>query len=340
METKNTLLTALNSESSQLLAALNFEFSPQIESDDTITLPEWIELLPAQSTITGRDGRTWSNPDPQKIVDAFYANQADIPIDIEHATELKAPEGEPAPAVGWIKDVRVQDGSVYGRVEWTEIGADIIEDKTYKYLSPVFTYTKDQRVIVRITSIGLTNQPNLFLKALNQAQKLSEDTMDLKALAKALGLPENASFADCMTALNSMKSQHETALNQAQNPSLDKFVPRTDYAAMEQRALNAEKKLSDAEEAETTKAINAEVDAAIKAGKIAPASKDYHIAACRQEGGLERFKSFVAASPVIAADSDLDGKEHGADAKALNSETKSVAEMMGNSIEDIEKFGK
>ena len=68
--------------------------------------PLWVKLIPTgdiqddKAWIEGRDGRTWVNDNPQGIVDAFEANGADLPIDVEHATELKASNGDPTPTVG------------------------------------------------------------------------------------------------------------------------------------------------------------------------------------------------------------------------------------------------
>lgn len=329
--TQTTLKALCSNQSLELRAALNFEISND-------TAPEWIEVIPAGQVITGRDGRSWNNSNPEATVQAFYANQADIPIDIEHATELKAPQGEPAPAYGWIKDLEVRNGALWARVEWTEAGRNLVTSKQYRYISPVFLFAKDNMEIVRITSVGLTNNHNLFLTALNQAQTQSEDTMDLKKLAKALGLPEDSSFEEVLAAANRMKSDHQTALNQAQNPSLEKFVPRADFSQMEQRALNAEKALADNQ----AKALNTQVDLAIQAaldgGKISPATVDYHKAACQQEGGLERFKQFVESAPVIAADSNLDNTSAENQDKALNAEQAQVAAAFGNTAEDLDKY--
>ena len=129
-------------------------------ADETLTLvialnaeagvPEWVELLPAGLTVRGRDGRAWSNPNPAAIVEAFQNNGADLPVDIEHSTEHKGSHGEPAPAVGWIKAMEVRDGAVWGRVEWTERGSSLLQNKEYRYLSPVFLHTKDEsRLILR-----------------------------------------------------------------------------------------------------------------------------------------------------------------------------------------------
>ena len=341
-QTPPTFLKALCSDqSTELRAALNFELS-------ATTLPQWIELIPAGQIITGRDSRTWRNTNPQRIIDAFNANQADIPGDIEHATELKAPQGEPAPAIAWVKELQLRDGAVWGRVEWNDIGRELVGSKQYRYISPVFKYEKGTMEIAQVTSFGLSNNHNLFLTALNNNHQINqpnqaqtpEDTMDLKALAKALGLPENASFEDILSATNKMKSEHQTALNQAQNPSLEKFVPRADYSQMEQRALNAEQALADHQTTALNTQIDQAIDAALEDGKITPATVDYHKAACRQEGGLERFKQFAASAPVVAADSTINDGKPADQSKALNAEEQAVAAAFGNSADDLAKYAK
>ncbi len=284
----------------------------------------WYALIPPGQQIIGRDGRRFTNPNPQLIIDQFTANGADLPVDIEHATELKAPQGEPAPAYGWIKAVRVSDaGAIEGFIEWTEQGQAIVDSKQYRYLSPVFYFSKDNNAIIKLTSAGLTNQPNLQLTALNHQQIPQEDDMSLKAMAKLLGLPEDAS-ADAVLAAT------QKAVNSAATPSLDKFVPRADYSAMEQRALNAEQKLATAAQAQIDKAINTAVDDAIAAGKIAPSSKDYHLNACRADGGLGRFTAFVASAPVLtqtAINSQVPPAS--GNTTQLNPEEKAVCSQMG-----------
>ena len=48
--------------------------------------------------------------------------------------------------------------------------------------------------------------------------------------------------------------------------------------------------------------VDAEIDAALRAGKITPASVDYHRAACADAEGLERFRAFVRGAPAIGGD--------------------------------------
>lgn len=312
-------------------AAINFEMP-------AMGLPEEIPLLPAGPDIIGRDGRSWKLTDPQRLVDAFAANMADLPIDIEHATELKAPEGEPAPAVGWIKGLKLQDGRIWGQVEWNSAGADLVGGKQYRYISPVFIFDRQTMEIMRLTSAALTNKPNLGLPALNHQQNTEDKTM-WKRLCARLGLAETATEDEAMNAVAALQSDLATAKNRAETPSLEKFVPRADFDMAMNRASAAEQKVKEIEDKQLETAINADVDAAVKAGKIAPANKDYYLATCRAEGGLDLFRKFAAAAPVIAVKSGLDGKETPDAGLALNSDQLKITEMFGNSVEDLKKYG-
>lgn len=287
------------------------------------TAPDWVQLVPAGPRIQGRDGRWWMMSNPQVVADRF--DPAKEPqIDIEHSSELKAPMGEPAPAVGWIKGIEVRDGALWGRVEWTGSGRHLVGDKLYRYLSPVFTYDAVTGEIIKIISAGLTNQPNLEMAALNREE---ETPMD-KAVLEALGLPAASTAADAVVAINAIKVDRDTARNAAQTPDPAKFVPTADH----QMALNRLRTLEEAENARRDSEITAAVDGAIAAGKVAPASKDYHIAACRIDGGLDRFKAFIASAPVVAPPSGLDGKTPGGTDQtgtALSGEEIAVCQMFG-----------
>ena len=160
----------------------------------------------------------------------------------------------------------------------------------------------------------------------------------LKKLLLALGLTETTTEEAALNHVTTLKAEHATALNQAQNPPLSLFVPRADYDTAMNRATTAETSLKQIKDEALETAINAEIDAALTAGKITPSTKDYHVAQCRQEGGLDRFKAFAAAAPVVAADSGLDGKKVD-EGTALNAEALQMASMFGNSADDLKKYG-
>jgi len=301
-------------------------------------IPERVQLIPA-GAVVGRDGRQWVLDDPQQVVNRFIEQGADLPVDIEHSTELRAPKGEPAPAAGWVHRLEVIDGAIWGAVNWNETGRELVGGKQYRYLSPVILYSPGDGSIRGLTSVALTNRPNLHLPALNhhEGDTTPEEQPMLKAVLAALGLPEDATEATAVNAVKELKTSLATAMNA--QPSLEKFVPRADYDQALTRATNAEQQLTTIQKEKLDSEIETAINAALASGKITPATVDYHRAQCRQEGGLERFAAFVAAAPAIGEPSGLDGKQAPAGATAMNAEQRQVMEMFGNTAEDIAKYG-
>jgi len=292
--------------------------------------PDWVQLTPAGPRILGRDGRWWTLTDPDAV--AARLDPAKEPqIDIEHASQLQAPQGLPAPAVGWIKAIEVREGALWGRVEWTPVGTTLVTERAYRYLSPAFRFDPATGEILEIVCAGLTNTPNLELAALNAAQNPETPDMD-KAVLEALGLAATATAADALVAINTLKSEKVVALNAAQHPDPAQFVPRADHDLALNRITQFEADAKTRAEAEAVAAV----EAAITAGKVAPASRDYHLATCRAEGGLQRFRDFAAAQPVIAPPSGLDGKPlPGGSQKALTADDLAVCRQFGMSAEEF-----
>jgi len=301
------------------------------------TVPEWVELLPAGPTIRGIDGRTWGLEKPNTLVETFCRAGVDLVVDWEHATEKRGPAGQRAPAAGWISKLEVRDGGpLWGKVDWTEHGAASIRNREYRYLSPAFAVERKGGAIAKLLSVGLTNRPNLQLGALNRRDE-KEATMD-KELLEALGLKSDATVADAVTAIGKLKTDLGVATNRAANPSLDTFVPRTEYDVVLNRAKQAETDLA----AERTKALNEQIDEAIAAatrdGKILPANAEFYRAHCRQDGGLKSFQKLLESTPVIADASGLDGKPPPATgAGGLTDEQRIVCNNMGLDEEAFKK---
>lgn len=295
----------------------------------------WRELIPApnaQGRVQGRDGRWWRMSDPAAVAGRF---DLPLPVDVNHASELAAPRGAASPSQGWIEALEVRDGAVWGRIEWNDAGRNAVDAKQYRFLSPVFKFDPKTREIQQLTSVALVNEPN-FPLALNRAGdsavQQEKPAVD-EAIRKALGLPEQATPTEAVTAINALRSSVEA-------PPMDKFVPRAQYDTAINRAQTSEDALRKIETARQQAAIDAEVDGAVKAGKITPATTDYYKAQCATEGGLERFKAFVAAQPVIADVTNLANRNaNEGDGKSLNAATKTVAALMGVSADDIKKFG-
>lgn len=304
------------------LLALCFEL-PDL-SDASKPLPEWLPMIPA-GTFTGRDGRSWINDNPASVVSASF-RYPKLPFDMEHATELKGPKGEEAPAYAWIDALRVNDdGSIDAHIEWTADGEAIVRGKKYRYYSPAFFNTADAQV-TRLSSAGLTNKPNLYLPALN-----SENTMTVPVqIATVLGLAATASVDDAVSAIQTIQSNEKVALNRAQNPDLSKFIPVETHQLALNRAETAESRLKALDDKTATNLV----DDAVTAGKVAPANREMYLALCRTEEGRQQFTAFMQTAPVLVNADPTKGKENKGQAELTETEL-AMCRSMGLTKEEF-----
>ena len=314
--------------------ALNTDLSATVSDGKA---PEWVELIPAGPNVIGRDGRQWLFDEQAGMLvqSSFMGRAIDLPIDWEHATQHRATKGESAPAAGWIKQLELRDGALWGLVDWTPRASEQVISREYRFLSPVFDFDPDTTRIARLVSAGLTNKPNFLLTALNQETMENTPVKLSPALLAALGLPETATEEQAIAATTQLKATAQAA--NAEKPNLAQFVPRADYDALGVRAVNAEQALATQKKTEHNKEVDAVIAAATQAGKITPATVDYHRAMCQDEAGLARFKEFVTAAPVVAAPSDLGDRQSEHLKTALNAEEQQVAKLMGMSEADFIK---
>lgn len=302
--------------------------------------PERVDLIPAGPQVAGRDGRRWlfDATAAQAVLTAFNQRGADLPIDWEHASQHRAPRGEEAPAAAWITGLSVENDALIGQVRWNERAANQVAAREYRYLSPVFDYDPATGRIARLVSAGLTNLPNLHLQALNQEQAMNRTTALIAAIAAAFSLPADATDDALATAINQLKTSSDAATARALNaeqkqPALERYVPRADYDTVLARATNAEQALRDTAAAALKDQADSEIDAALKAGRIAPASVEHYRALCADASGLERFRALVKTLPVLGADTDLGNRQPIATSTALNAEERAICEATGVSTE-------
>ncbi|MGE4489285.1 MAG: phage protease [Kiritimatiellales bacterium] len=303
-------------------------------------VPDWVVLIPPGPLVQGIDGRSWTMPDGQAVAEASnsWAKTQGAPLDEAHSTQLSTK----APACGWFEEYRVaSNGAIEARVDWTDLGRGFVSRREYRFISAAFDYNVDTREILCCIGGGLTNSHNLRVPALNKPNQ--EEAMDPKLLA-ALGLTligdPAKDLAAALNAIETLKSEKQTALNAAQTPPLDKFVPRADYDTAINRAETAENELTTIKENDFTARKETAVNKAVADGKIAPASKDYHLGAIKDETALNSFAvTFGDAAPVISKTPAGSDNPPPATQTAINAATKEVAEMMGVSEEDIRTYG-
>jgi phage I-like protein len=314
--------------------------------------PEWIELIPAGRFKPDDHRPAFLNDRPDE---AIAASRLPAPIDYDHGTQRSGISR----AAGWIDKLENRLGAIWGHVEWTKAGREAVAAKEYRYISPAFMPSKDAILrVLWIAGAGLVNNPALpDLPALAAKE---ENTLDLAKLRKLLGLPETATEAEIMAALEAL-CQNNAALassmetvataagltgDQAKKPNATaitaictKLKASTSSTALLSKVATAAGLSGDAAKtpgesevtaicarlttangtgdiatlsAELTKmtarvlelentnagqTAEQKVDAAIKALKVAPGSRDEALALCRRDPA--GFDAFIAKAPAI-----------------------------------------
>ena len=155
----------------------------------------------------------------QNVIGRFKSRGKPPVIDYEHQTLHKEKNGQPAPAAGWIRDLRWIEGQgLYAVAELTARAREQIKALEYLYFSPVFEYDEGDGTVLAVHMGALTNDPGIsgmeplslvaaasaaFLPRTTHPQEPSVNPL-LKALLAALGLPETTAEPAAIAALNAL----------------------------------------------------------------------------------------------------------------------------------------
>jgi phage I-like protein len=131
-------------------------------------------LISPIGTVTGLDGRVF-NIDGETVIRNTKENGIDLVFDINHGWDSAYGDK----AAGWISlnSLELREDGIYGSVELTDLGKELIENKYYKYTSPAYNMDRNKadRNVLSLDSLGLVNRPNLNNKALNNQDDGSGD---------------------------------------------------------------------------------------------------------------------------------------------------------------------
>lgn len=293
--------------------------------------PEWIMLYPAGRLVVGRDKRRFHVHDPEAIV-AMTRPLLPLVIDYEHDFEMRSP-GDDTPAAGWVEEVEVRDGAIWGRVDWSARAANSIAAREWRFVSPVLLYRRDTdpMEVAAIASAGLTHRPNLDLKALNARTHVTKEDPVKDLLIKLFGLKADASDAEIIAAANALKVEHDKALNSAREKEasdLSRFVPKAQHDETVAALNAANGKLAERDKADAKSAAEALVDDAVKGGKVAPAARDSYLALALNN--FDGTKAALDLMPAVLAAGQAEVKADPAAAGgALSAEEKALCSTLG-----------
>jgi len=265
-------------------------------------------------------------------------------IDYEHQTLNAAENGKPAPAAGWIGGLELRADGIYAvDVEWTVRAAQMIADKEYRYISPVFPYDSRTGAVQGFAHAALVNDPGLDgLTDLAGAAALSALFMEdepMKALLAALGLSETATEAEALAALNAKTApiQAELAALKAQAPDPARYVEVATLTAVRTELATATTELAALKAEKAQAEVDKVIADGLAAGKLTPATEPH---ARKLAGDLAALKGFIDAQPVIAkpgATQTGGDKPAGGNGTTLTDTQLAVCKAMGVTPEDYAK---
>lgn len=328
--------------------------------------PEIITVLPLGHVVSQK-GEFDVDAESFEAMKARIAQRGvDLVVDYEHQTLA----GTQAPAAGWVKELILEDGQIKARVEWTLPAKQYLENKEYRYISPVITVRKADNKATGLHSLALTNTPAIegMTPIVNSLTfEGGQNNMELiKKLAELLGLGEDATeeqveeaLKACVAENKSLKEQPggdgkqppEQPENVVANKAVCELLGLKAGAATEDvtaaimelkggivDGVNLALELKALKQREAERDADAAVELALKGGKITPAQKEWarEYALMAPKG----FAAFVEKAPQVVPLDEIAGGS----ALALKSDkpdeaTTLACKLLGVSDEDRKKYG-
>lgn len=332
-------------------------------------VPTEIKILPLGRVHSQKGDFNVDEESFELIRKQFKDRKLDLVIDYEHQTlsDVQAPAG------GWIKELYKGEDAIIAKVEWTAKAAEYLKNKEYRYLSPVVLVRKRDQKATAIHSVTLTNTPAIdgMFALVNSLdiEDISEggNIMDLKELAKALGLPETATEEEIKKAVEDAAKAAERLKEMEEKKPEDKpgeggkpqevaevvanstilsmlglkEGAKTEDVAASIMALktgtpDTQAELLALKQRMQERDADEEVQKALKAGKITAAQSGWAKSYALKD--MDGFKGFVEKAPVVVPPGKLELKDAPA-APGSDEVDVAILKNMGVSMEDVKKYG-
>jgi phage I-like protein len=206
-------------------------------ADETFTLPDdhWYQIEVSGETFTpdteafGDMTQVVDYAALRSIVSEFakkkeQPNFAGLLIDRDHDS---LDSSKPTTAMGWLMDVEIRDGELYGRIRWTETGRRLVQGGEYRFFSTVYFPSSFLRIDGdryrpwALDRLAITSDPRKKggKPISNRNQKPNEtknkDMKELATIAALIGLPADASAADVEAGVRKQTDDFKAIQNRA-----------------------------------------------------------------------------------------------------------------------------
>lgn len=325
--------------------------------------PEEIKLLPIGFVHSEKGNFTVDNESFDLIQKAFKGRKLDIVIDYEHQTL----ENVQAPAGGWIKELKLGEDAIIAKVEWTPKAQEYLQNKEYRYLSPVVMVRNKDLKAIQIHSVALTNTPAIdgmfpIVNSLNieDNMDISENggqKMELEKLTKLLGLPDGATEEEVLKALEAAGAAKTETKTLEANPPVEKKEDSTVVAnstildllgmpagakteevaatilSLKTGGSNVQAELLKLKQSLEQREASEAVTAALKSGKISSAQKEWAMQyALKDQSG---FNKFIEIAPQVVPVGKMDMVDAPAPATADYGVDTKVLKTLGMTDDEI-----
>lgn len=326
-------------------------------SIETNGIPEWIRILPLGLISLG-DGRPGFEVDQEAVdnlIKQFTARGLDMVIDYEHQTL----EGGQAPAAGWIKALEGRADGLWARVEWTERGQGYLQNREYRYFSPVLTLDPETRRPLALHHVALTNTPAInhlpplvakaeFAKPRDLPREVALVPEDEQLMQEQLEKYRSQRVSNAETAKASGEQLNDPGLFNKQEILKALELPETSdnsqilasiarlkreaaSVASLRRMLAKLKAIQDERESQKL------MELALKSGKVTPAQRTWAMEYAQRDP--EGFKLFLAQAPkIIPLGEQLDLIQDSRPRPHLSPSQAGINQLMGISDEIYFKY--
>jgi phage I-like protein len=151
------------------------------------------------------------------VMAAYRKAGVDVMIDLEHLSLDSESASYDPDAYGWCK-LEIRNGELWAtHVTWTEAGAERLQKKKSRYISPAFHYLTESGRITEIYNIAICavpathETPALVAASKRVGKDIGTLTIEvkkmeeLKAIAKKLGLSEDSTLEEVLAAIETLQ---------------------------------------------------------------------------------------------------------------------------------------
>lgn len=170
----------------------------------------------------------------KSIVNNFAAMDGGDPmfpgllVDVDHLSHDVRNSTE---AMGWLKEVEIRDGQLWGMIDWTDLGAAAISNRRFKsfsteYAAPDLEIVEPGKVRpLALSGLALTNRPNnIGGQPISNRQEGGEENPNphqptnkkpMKNICAKLGLAEDAGEEQILSAIQTLQAKLKEAEGKA-----------------------------------------------------------------------------------------------------------------------------